>query len=198
MRSEPADPDACAPPALAAFVTDIALSLAVHRGRSAALVWPEHEPTGLLDTLAAAARKATGTVPAGPEADGLAGLLHTALGGGSDPVHARYATSPPTIPGELTIPGEVLLVPLARGCDCRVTSAVRPPLRLRLRKGDVLYVPESSALDVVSRWPAPCPLLVLALPRRAGQACAASSPSAIVSATSAVRAASSAANRSAS
>ncbi|MET9647806.1 hypothetical protein ACFZB6_17165 [Streptomyces syringium] len=190
MRSEPADPDACAPPALAAFVTDITLSLAVHRGRSAALVWPEHEPTGLLDALATAARKATGTVPAGPEADELAGLLHTALGGGSDPVRAHYATSPPVPPGEL------LLVPLARGCDCRVTSAVRPPLRLRLRKGDVLYVPESSALDVVSGRPAPCPLLVLALPGGAHQSCA--SPSAITAATSAVRAASSAANLSAS
>ncbi|WP_370421480.1 hypothetical protein AB8O64_24760 [Streptomyces sp. QH1-20] len=192
MRSEPADPDACAPSALAAFVTDIALSLAVHRGRSAALVWPEHEPTGLLDALATAAGKATGTVPAGPEADGLAGLLHTALGG-SAPVRAFYAATSPPVP-----PGELLLVPLARGCDCRVTSAVRPPLRLRLRKGDVLYVPESSALDIVSGQPAPCPLLVLALPGGAGQSCAAPSPSAIVAATSAVRAASSAANLSAS
>ncbi|MEU2511436.1 hypothetical protein [Streptomyces syringium] len=197
MRSEPADPDARAPSVLAAFVTDIALSLAVHRGRGAALVWPEHEPTSLLDTLAAAAQqtaqRATGTVPAGPGADGLAGLLHTALGGGSDPVRAFYAATSSPIP-----PGELLLVPLARGCDCRVTSAVRPPLRLRVRKGEVLYVPESSALDVASRWPVTCPLLVLALPGGAGQPCAAASPSAIVSATSAVRAASSAANRSAS
>ncbi|MFI9236663.1 hypothetical protein [Streptomyces sp. NPDC053079] len=153
------------------YAGDIALALSVHRGHSAALVWPETEPAGLLDGLAAraaariaaAAAPARGEpVPAGPEAEPLAGSLGGAL---ERPVTAFYACAPPGPPGRrITADGDLLIVPVDRGCDCGVQPPGRPdPLRMRLHKGEVLYVPRGFRLTVSGRQCA-APLLALAFP----------------------------------
>ncbi|MEU7132382.1 hypothetical protein [Streptomyces sp. NPDC046261] len=161
------------------YAGDIALALSVHRGHSAALVWPENEPAGLLDglaTLAAVRMAATPPVPdrgepgpaweelvpAGPEAEPLAGFLGGAL---ERAVTACYACAPPGPPGRrIAADGDLLIVPLDRGCDCGVHPPGRPdPLRMRLHKGEVLYVPQGFALTVSGRQCA-APLLALVLP----------------------------------
>ncbi|GHC48264.1 hypothetical protein [Streptomyces cinnamoneus] len=158
--------------AVRSYAADIALALSVHRGVDPALVWPDTEPSGLLDGLAthAAARLATAPaepspaalVAAGPEAGPLSGFLGEALGCA---VTARYGYAPPGVPGrEILADGDLLVIPVDRGCDCSVHPPARPaPLRMRLLKGEVLYVPQDFAMRVSGRH-ASSPLLVITFP----------------------------------
>ncbi|MCA6095652.1 hypothetical protein LE181_26265 [Streptomyces sp. SCA3-4] len=164
--------------AVRSYAADIVLALSVHRGVGPALVWPDTEPSGLLDGLAthAAARLAAAPselpeppepspaalVPAGPEAGPLSGFLAEALGCA---VTARYGYAPPGVPGrELPAGGDLLVIPVDRGCDCSVHPPARPgPLRMRLLKGEVLYVPQDFTMRVSGRH-ASSPLLVITFP----------------------------------
>ncbi|MBX7549148.1 hypothetical protein K1Y78_14130 [Streptomyces sp. tea 10] len=161
------DPDTAALDSeLDGFVREIALSVSVHRDRSPAMVWPEHEPvallTGLADVAAARLELLSGrwwnVLSAGPEATVLADRLQAALG---RLVRADYAAAPSwQDSSELNVDGEALLLPLRGGYDFTVfppaaagrlgesPAGSTTPLRLRLHTAEVLYAPTGWRLSV--------------------------------------------------
>ena len=170
---------------LEGFVREVALSVSVHRDRSPAMVWPEHEPVALLRRLAllATARLEPlsgpwwNVLPAGPEAAPLADRLQAVLGRA---VRADYASGPfRRDSGALHKGAEALLFPLRGSFDCTVLAPSTrageapalstAPLHLRVRPAEVLYVPARSGLSV-SGGAAASVLLVLSL-SEAGSGC---------------------------
>ncbi|MEU9447539.1 hypothetical protein [Streptomyces sp. NPDC048277] len=152
MDFEPASAGAEAD--LGHFVRDLALCLSVHRDRSPALVWPD----GIDAVVAGAGRELpelTSALGALLGSEVTSSFVELPVGGSSDGNTAET---------------DLMLLPVKGSCGGRVEPSVpglgsavlEHALELRLRVGEVLYVPRGFVytLDAVHT---PCTLQVLAL-----------------------------------
>jgi hypothetical protein len=115
---------------IAGFLGDVEASLSVHRHRDPVVVWPQDG-----ESVAAAVLAAVEFGP-GDNSAGLAVGLQQRLGG-------TVTVTTPRLPASLVAFGEVFILGLCGSCGVTVGT----DLRLRLRAGELVYVPPGRAYE---------------------------------------------------
>jgi hypothetical protein len=115
---------------IARFLGDVEASLSVHRYRNPVAVWPQDG-----ESVAEAVLAALDGGPGDDLAELVAGLAGR-LGG-------NVSVTTPRLPASVIAFGEVLILGLCGSCGVTVGTG----LRLRLRAGELVYVPSGRAYD---------------------------------------------------